>query len=61
MFLPSDTQTVISDLKFISNKIFHWFRYNHVKVNPGKCHLLLSPKTPADVFIGDASLTTSTK
>ena len=53
-----DTQTVISRL--ISNKLFHWLQYN-LKANPGKCHLLLSSKTPNDVSIGDASLTTSTK
>ena len=29
--------------------------------NPGKCHLFLSYKTPTDVFIVDASLTTSTR
>ena len=56
-----DTQTVISELKSISNKLFHWFHYNHYKANPGKCHLLLSSKTPTDVSIGDASLKTSTK
>ena len=32
-----DTQTVISALKSISNKFFHWFQYNHLKVIPGKC------------------------
>ena len=36
-------------------------QYNHLKVNPGKCHLLLSSKTPTDVSIGDASIKTSTK
>ena len=56
-----DTQTVISELKFVSNKRFHWFHYNHLKINPGKRHLFLSYKTPTDVSIGDASLTTSTK
>ena len=56
-----DTQTVISELKFVSNKRFHWFHYNHLKTNPGKRHLFLSYKTPTDVSIGDASLTTSTK
>ena len=56
----SDTQTVISELKS-SLANFHWFQYNHLKVNPGKCHLLLSFKTLTDVSIGDASLTTSTK
>ena len=50
-----DTQTVIS------NRLFHRFQYNHLKTNPGKCHLLLSSKTPTDVSIGDASLKTSTK
>ena len=24
-----DTQTVISELKSISSKLFHWFQYNH--------------------------------
>ena len=45
----------------IFNKLFHWFQYNHVKVNPEKCSLLLSFKTPTDVSIGDASFKTSTK
>ena len=54
-----DTQTVISELKSISSKLFHWFQYNHLKANPGKCHLLLSSKTPTDVSIGDASIKTS--
>ena len=56
-----DTQTVISELKFISSKLFHWFQYNHLKANLGKCHLLLSSKTPTDVSTGDASIKTSTK
>ena len=56
-----DTQTVISELKSISNRLFCWFHYNHLKANPGKCHLLLSSKTPTAVSVGDASLKTSTK
>ena len=56
-----DTQTVISELKSISTKPFHWFQYNYLRAIPGKCHLLLSSKTPTDASIGDASLTTSTK
>ena len=56
-----DTQTVISELKSISSKLFHWFQYNHLKANLGKCHLLLSSKTPTDASIGDASLKTSSK
>ena len=56
-----ETQTVISELKFISNKLFHWFQYDNLKVNHGKYHLLLTSKTPTDVTIGDALLTTSPK
>ena len=55
-----DTQIVISESKFISNKL-HWFHYNHPKTNPRKFHLRLRSKTPTDVSIADASLTTSTK
>ena len=58
---PSETQTVISELKLIFNKLFHWFQYNHLKANPGKFNILLSSKTLSDVSIGDASLTTSIK
>ena len=48
----SNTQTVISKLKFISNKFFHWFQYSHLKASPGKCNLVLSSKTLADyVFL----------
>ena len=57
----TDTQTVISELKSISSKLFQWFQYNHLKANPGKCHLLLSSKTPTDVSISAASIKTSTK
>ena len=53
--------TVISDLHVISSKLFHWFAYNHLKANPGKCHLLLSSTAPADLTIGDTSITKSTK
>ena len=60
-FSASHTQTEISELKSISNKLFHLFQYNHLKANPRKCHLLLSFRTPTDVSIGDASLKTSTK
>ena len=46
---------------YISNKLFLWFLYNHLQANHGKCHLLLSSKTPTDASIGDASLKTSSK
>ena len=56
-----DTQTVISELKFISSNFFHWFQYNHLIDNLEKCHLLLSSETPTDISVGDASIKTSEK
>ena len=56
-----NTQIVISELKSISSKLFHWFQYNHLKANPGNYRLLLSSKTPTDVSIGDVSIKTSAK
>ena len=35
----------------ISTKVFNWFGNNHIKANPGKCHLLLSSKSPEVVSI----------
>ena len=50
-----DTQTAVS------SKLFHRFQFNHLKVSPGKCHLLLSSKTPTDVSTGDGSIKANTK
>ena len=57
----SDTQTVISELKFICSKVVHWFQHNHLKTDPGKCHLLLSSKIPTDLSSADASIKAVTK
>ena len=35
----------------ILTKVFNWFGNNHIKANPGKCHLLLSTKSPEVVSI----------
>ena len=56
----TDTQSLIAELQITANKLSHWFKYNHLKANPGKNHLLLSTKTPINVSIGDVSLTPST-
>ena len=41
-----DTDTVISKLQSTFDKLYTWFKNNHMKANPEKCHLLLSSKTP---------------
>ena len=40
-----DISFVISELQRIDKKIFYWCRNNHMKANPGKCHVILSSKT----------------
>ena len=55
----AETQTVISELHIISNKLFDRFKYNHITANPGKCQLFLS--STVDVSIDDTSITASKK
>ena len=38
---------------------FSWFTNNHMKVNPRKCHILLSTKTAIDVHLQGACMTSS--
>ena len=52
--------TVISQMQDISTKVFNWFGNNHMKANPGKCHLLLSTKRPEVVSIDGIQITSST-
>ena len=56
----TDIPTVISELQDISTKVFNWFGNNHMKVNPGKCHQLLSTKNPEFVSIDAIQITSST-
>ena len=43
--------TVISELQLTSDKLFEWFKNNHMKANPEKCHLLLSSKSQREAFL----------
>ena len=47
----ADIPAVISELQDVSAKVFNWFCNNHMKVSPGKCHLLLSTKSSEVVSI----------
>ena len=40
----NDIPSVIKQLQSVASKLFSWFTNNHMKVNPGKCHILLSTK-----------------
>ena len=59
-FCGADIPTVISESQGISTKVFNWLGNNHRKINPGKCHLLLSTKSPEDVSIDGIQITSST-
>ena len=56
----TDILTVISELQYISTKVFNWFGNNPMKANPDKCHLLLSAKSPEVVSIDGIQITSST-
>ena len=59
----TDIPTVISELQsllVLSTKVFNWFGNNHMKANPGKCNLLLNPKSPEVVSIDVIQITSST-
>ena len=43
----------------LSTYVFNWFDNNHLKANPGKCHLLRSTKSPEAVSIDGIQITTS--
>ena len=55
----NDIPTVISELHGISTKFFNWFGNTHMKVNPGKCHLLLSTKSPEVIYIDGIQITST--
>ena len=56
----TDIPTIISELQAISTKVFNWFGNNPMKANPGKCHLLLSTKSPELVSIDGIQIKSST-
>ena len=56
----TDIPTVISELQHISTKVFNLFGNNHMKANPGKCHLLISTKSPEVVSVDGIKITSTT-
>ena len=56
-FLNSDCHFWIPTV--ISTKVFNWFGNNNMKANPGKCHFLLSNKSPEVASINGIHTTSS--
>lgn len=49
-----DIARVITQLQSTVIKVFSWFINNHMKVNPGKCKVLLGTKKSIDVDLQGA-------
>ena len=47
----TDIPSVAMELEVSVNKLFLWFKNNHLKANPGKYHILLSSKKPENVLL----------
>ena len=54
-----DISSVITQLQSTASELFSWFTNNHMKVNPGKCHILLSIKIAIDVHLEGACIMSS--
>ena len=54
-----DISSVISELQRIAKKVFDWFKNNHMKVNPGKCHVILSSNTQKEIRFGNTLIASS--
>ena len=44
-------------LEEIEENLFNWFSNNKIKLNSGKCHLLLNSQEPNKLKIGDLHIT----
>ena len=56
-----DIPSVITQLQSTASKLFSWFANNNMKVNLGKCHILLSTKNVIDVHLEGACITSSSR
>ena len=43
--------SLLLEVQASATKLFHWFKNNHLKANPGKSHILLSSKKPEIVSV----------
>ena len=43
----------------MANKIFDWYKNNHTKATPGKCHLILSSNTEREILLDNISIASS--
>ena len=51
---------VLEKLEGVTHDLFQWFKVNHMKANPDKCHLLETTGTLTSVNINGFQITNST-
>ena len=54
-----DIPSVITQLQSTASELFSWFTNNHAKVNPDKCHILLSAENAIDGYLEGACITSN--
>ena len=59
-FLLSFLNYRLSQQKFLIGLVINFNRYNHMKANSGKCHQILSTKSPEVVSTGGTQISSST-
>ena len=52
---------VLEKLECSTHDLFQWFKVNHMKANPDKCHLLVTTNTLTSVNINGFQITNSTE
>ena len=52
---------VLEKLESSTHDLFRWFKENHMKANPDKCHLLVTTNTLTSVNINGFQITNSTE
>ena len=55
----TDIPSLPLEVQASATKLFHWFKNNHLKANPGKSHILLSSKKPEIVSVDGISIAAS--
>ena len=55
----NNPEEVIKKLELATTDLFQWFSENGMKVNPDKCHLLLSSTLPLSITIGHTTIRNS--
>ena len=58
-FCAHDISSVIFELQRTAKKISDWCKNNHMNVNPGKCHAMLSSNTQLEIRFENTSIALS--